>query len=103
MLVRILSVLIRLLIIPTFLFPPKAEFSVSLPHIIQLSKKLFFAPIRPLLFSSLLPKLSLFILGLLLSKQVLDLVIPSKVSKILPSLSTLFPSKPVWLLARLVS
>ena len=74
----------------------KAGFSISLLHIIQLSKKLSSPPIRPMLFSSPLPKLSLSLLGPLLLQRAPVLPFPSKVARILPTRSTLFPSKPIW-------
>ena len=103
MLALIAQVMIFLLFTPTFLYQSKAVFSISLPHIIQLSMKLSFSPIRPLLFSSLLPKLLLFLIGLLLSHQVPVLTFSFLLAKILPSRSTFFPSQPVWLLVQPVN
>ena len=99
---ELLLVLIWQYFVPTFSFPSKAGFFISLPHIIQLSEQLFFALIRPLPFSSLLPKLSPSRLGPLPSQQVPFLAFLFQFVKIQPSPSTLFPSKPVWLPAQLV-
>ena len=92
----ILSVLMLKHFIPTISFLSIAEFSISQPHIIQLSKKLSSPLIRPMLFSSPLPKLSLSLLGPLLLQRVPVLPFPSKVARIPPTRSTLFPSKPIW-------